>query len=287
MQGTNYELVQLANGSYSLRALDVDETFHPVVGPEEEAKTLYLEQLHLAERVARAGEPFVIWDVGLGAAANVLTVVQGLSHLDAQVRVISFDHTLMPLKFAREHVDRLPFLAGFERQVEELIDSQSVKFKHGNLRVQWDFIAGDFPELLKSEPKWPTAHAIMFDAFSPATNVRMWTHEVFAGIFRLLDPNRACAMATYSRSTLLRVTLLLAGFYVGRGSATGEKEETTIASNALELIEFPLGLNWLERARRSTSAEPLWTAEYQQKPLSEASLRALMEHPQFKQKGQP
>jgi len=117
----------------------------------------------------------------------------------------------------------------------------------------------DFPTLL-SQPEaeeFSKPHAIMFDAFSPATNPEMWTQPLFEKLFRLLDPSRPCALPTYSRSTMLRVTLLLAGFFVGVGHATGEKEETTIAANTLDLISEPLNIRWLERAMRSDSAEPL------------------------------
>jgi hypothetical protein len=88
-------------------------------------------------------------------------------------------------------------------------------------------------------------------------------------------------MPTYSRSTLLRVTLLLAGFFVGVGHATGEKEETTIAANTRELIQEPLGTEWLGRAQRSRSAEPILSPPYTQAPLSRESLGRLLAHPQF------
>ena len=88
-------------------------------------------------------------------------------------------------------------------------------------------------------------------------------------------------MPTYSRSTMLRVTLLLAGFFVGAGRATGEKEETTIAANTRDLLEEPLSRNWLERARRSRSAEPLQEPVYRQAPLSRDSWARLARHPQF------
>ena len=68
----------------------------------------------------------------------------------------------------------------------------------------------------------------------------MWTAPLFTDLFRALDP-RPCAMPTYSRSTMLRVTLLLAGFYVGVGHATGEKEETTIAANTLGINRRTIG----------------------------------------------
>src|SRR5678816_1385726 len=127
----------------------------------------------------------------------------------------------------------------------------------------------------------PAPHAILFDAFSPAKNPAMWTLPLFTDLFGLLDPARPCALPTYSRSTILRVTLLMAGFYVGAGHATGEKEETTVAANSMELIREPLDRRWLERAHRSSSAEPLVEPTYRQAPLSSANWGKLQVHPQF------
>src|SRR3954463_6716124 len=67
-----YTLVKLASGVHSVHSVADRETFHPVIGPSAEAQALYVRQVRLLERLkAREGE-FVIWDVGLGAAANVL-----------------------------------------------------------------------------------------------------------------------------------------------------------------------------------------------------------------------
>ena len=126
-----------------------------------------------------------------------------------------------------------------------------------------------------------TPHAIMYDAYSPKRNPDMWTLPLFERLFRCLDPKRPCALPTYSRSTILRVTLLLAGFYVGVGHPTGEKEETTIAANTPALLEEPLDRKWMDRALRSHSAEPLWNPRWQVSPLSLASRDRLQRHPQF------
>jgi hypothetical protein len=80
---------------------------------------------------------------------------------------------------------------------------------------------------------------------------------------------------------MLRVTLLLAGFFVGVGHATGEKEETTIAANTAELICEPLDAKWLQRAHRSGSAEPMWESAYRQTKLSVETWEKLRRHPQF------
>jgi hypothetical protein len=122
----------------------------------------------------------------------------------------------------------------------------------------------------------------MFDAFSPSKNPAMWTLSLFQALFGLLDPSRPCVLPTYSRSTILRVTLLLAGFFVGVGHATGEKDETTIAANSFGLIDEPLERSWLQRVRRSTSAEPLHEPIYRQERLSAAAWEELQQHPQFR-----
>jgi hypothetical protein len=76
------------------------------------------------------------------------------------------------------------------------------------------------------------------------------------------------------------VTLLLAGFYVGHGHATGEKDQTTIAANAPGLLDEPLDRRWLERVARSTRSAPL-RANALPGPISDADWRQLAAHPQF------
>lgn len=280
---TSYRIVKLASGAHSVHSLAHAETFHPVVGPVAEAEALYVRQLRLSERLRGLREEFVVWDVGLGAAANPVTFLRATSQVKASVRIVSFDHTLEPLAFALGNVGHLTYLAGYESPLKELISGQRASFNNGEQSVTWELHSGDFPSLIGSPSAraWPKPHVVMYDAFSPAKNPAMWTAPVFAGLFQLLDPNRPCALPTYSRSTMLRVTLLLAGFYVGVGHATGQKEETTVAANSRGLIEEPLDCRWLQRAARSTSAEPMWGPVYRQAPLSPETRERLGQHPQF------
>jgi len=279
----SYRLVKLANGSYSIHSLAHRETFHPVIGPVEEAEALYVRQLDLPKRLRQHSGEFVIWDVGLGAAANPLTVLRATRDIACTIRLVSFDHTREPLQFALGQVAELDYLSGYESHLHTLLERGKVWFQREQQTVAWELHVADFPTLLAG-PKartLPPPHAILFDAFSPAKNPAMWTQPLFARLYQLLDPKRPCALPTYSRSTMLRVSLLLAGFFVGAGHATGEKEETTIAANALSLITEPLNHAWLQRARRSTSAEPLWEPVYRQAPLSPSTWDALQRQPQF------
>ncbi len=279
-----YRIVKLANGTHSVHSLAHRETFHPVIGPVAEAEALYVNQLRLPERMAGHTGEFVIWDVGLGAAANVLTVLRATRGTSCPLRIISFDHTLAPLEFALDHAAELGYFTGYESTITQLLKDHRVNSTDGNREVIWELHLGDFPEFLRSHAPTtlPPPHAILFDAFSPARNPAMWTQLLFANLFKFLDASHPCALPTYSRSTMLRVSLLLAGFYVGAGHATGEKEETTIAANTMDLISEPLGKKWLQRARNSTSAEPLWEPIYRQAPLTPETWDRLQQHPQFK-----
>ncbi len=281
---SDYELVKLGNGTFSVHSVAEDETFHPVIGPAAEAQALYVRQLHLPDRIAAHGREFVIWDVGLGAAANVLTVFAATRELNCSLRVISFDRTTQPLEFAVQHAAELGYVAGFEPLIRELLKNGSAKSSNEKQKIDWQLVVGDFPEWIAKETKAktvPSPDAILFDPFSLAKNPAMWSPQLFSRLFPLLDPQQPCAMPTYSRSTMLRVTLLLAGFYVGAGQATGEKEETTIAANTLSLLTEPLGFDWLRRARISRSAEPMWDGVYRQAPLSHGTWEKLVKHPQF------
>jgi tRNA U34 5-methylaminomethyl-2-thiouridine-forming methyltransferase MnmC len=279
-----YRIVRLANGAHSVHSLAHHETFHPVIGPVAEAEALYVRQLRLVERLQRHRGEFVLWDVGLGAAANAITALRATRDIRSSIHLLSFDHTLEPLSFALQHREALGYLGGYEGHLERLLREHHCAFQEGQQSVKWDMHLADFPALLAQPAalKLAKPHVIMFDAFSPARNPAMWTQPLFANLFRLLAPERPCSLPTYSRSTMLRVTLLLAGFSVGIGHATGEKEETTLAANTAELITEPLDRRWLQRAQRSSSAEPLWQPVYRQARLSPATWEKLQQHPQFR-----
>jgi tRNA U34 5-methylaminomethyl-2-thiouridine-forming methyltransferase MnmC len=285
-----YKIVTLRSGAHSVHSLADHETFHPGIGPVAEAEALYVRQLRLPERVLETADEFVLWDVGLGAAANALTSMRlireavATARASKRLRIVSFDHTADALAFALEHRAQLGYFAGHESLVAELLKSGAARLKDPVLEIEWTLTRGDFPSWLrrgKSRETETPPHAILFDPHSPAKNPAMWTAPFFTDLFRRLDPQRPCALATFTRSTMARATLLLGGFFVGVGHPSGLKEETTVAASHRELITELLDARWLERARRSRSAEPLREPVYQQRPLSPEAWEQLQRHPQF------
>jgi tRNA U34 5-methylaminomethyl-2-thiouridine-forming methyltransferase MnmC len=248
MSGDSFELVALPGGARSLKSRANGETFHPGIGPMEEARVLHVAQHRLGERM-RADEAFVIWDVGLGAGANALAVIEAATAMEngARVELRSFDETLEPLRFALDHAEELVYPARWRREIGQLLTLGQVEIG----RVTWRIEPGDFRERAR-DCAGSGPGAVLFDPYSPAANPGMWTREVFRAIRERADAD--CTLTTYSRSTVTRARLLLAGWCVGRGVATGEKTETTVAAARLEALREPLGRDWLERVRRSTAA---------------------------------
>ena len=242
----SFTLVPVASGAISLRSVLHGETFHPVVGPMAEARGLHVGQSRLAER-AREIDPLIVWDVGLGAAANAVAVLEALEGSPTAVELHSFDHSLAPLEFAVRNAEALGYLVPWREAAATLVDKGRVDVGKG----AWFFHAGDFRLGVAAPPP----HSILYDPYSPAANPGMWTLEHFRRLFsRLSEP---CTLTSYSRSTAVRVTLALAGFHVGRGTATGEKNETTVAATHRDLLAEPLDAEWLGRVRRSTKSAPL------------------------------
>ncbi|MFT4690509.1 MAG: tRNA U34 5-methylaminomethyl-2-thiouridine-forming methyltransferase MnmC [Limisphaerales bacterium] len=278
----DYHIVSLPGGKCSVGSRSVGEVMHPDVGPSAEAFNLYVEQPRLRERVVATEGAFVIWDVGIGAGANILVALQNISDIPAELEIVSFDHSDAPLRFALEHARELNYFGELESSVAELLEHRTLDLKVGKLSVQWRLVIADFPALLNGDSRsdYPSPHAIFHDAWSPKKNSQMWSGELFEKLFQSVGEGQDCVLSTYSRATVIRTALLLAGFYVGRGVGIGVKEETTQAATRMELLAEPLGRDWFGRAQRSHAAEP-FEITFRQAPLSKRSLERFRKHPQF------
>lgn len=280
-----YELVRLRSGTLGIRSHAYNEVCHPGVGPRAEAEALYVHGLDLPRRLTSqpAGAAFVVWDIGLGGAANATAVIDAAANHPVELQVLSFDRTLDQLAFARTHAAELGYFGTLAPAAARLLDEPSTTFAHGLAMVRWTRVIGDFTRLVAdpASATWPAPDAILFDPHSPAANPEMWTLPFFQNLHARLDPARPCNLATYSRSTAVRAALLLAGFHVGAGGGTDSKEETTLAANHPDLAGLRLGPRWLERAHRSSTAEPWTTPPFESRPLTEATATRLRLHPQF------
>jgi len=270
----DFELVTLSNGARAVRHVGHGEVMHPAVGPWQEARALYVEQSRLAEKLQVPGPPLRVWDVGLGAGTNAVAALTCARELGARQRreleLVSFEIDLSPLRLALADPQGFPFLQPFAAAGRALLSGERWSEQQSN----WQLHLGDAAEFWRKD--WRPADVIFFDPFSPASNPRLWTPAVFASLrAHARNDGDGCTLFTYSAATPTRVSLLLGGFYVGTGAATGLKKETTVAATRLELLEQPLAARWLARWERSASQAPHGVA------LTDEIRSALRSHPQF------
>ena len=272
----DFELVTVQSGARSLRSLACGETFHPVIGPMAEARALHVRGPRLLERARALAGAMVIWDVGLGAAGNAIAALEALAAEGLGAEIHSFDATLAPLEFARGEAAALGYLVPWLSAVEALLAHGAWGDPARGLR--WVLHQGDFPACA---PAAPRPQAVFYDPYSARVNPELWTLESFARLRAWIGDEGECILTNYTRSTAIRVTWLLAGFFVGRGAASGEKEQTSVATNRRELLDDPLEGAWLERVARSVRSAPRRAGEPAGGAISPADFARLRAHPQF------
>ncbi len=275
-QRGDFELVTTRSGARAVRHTGHGEVMHPV-GPWLEANTLYVTQTKVAERLQeKSDEPFRVLDVGLGAAANAVAVLEAARQLGPArgrpLEVVSLELDTTPLRLALDDAAGFPFLSPWRDALGVLLDegrweAQSLSWRLllGDAQVTLDEADGQFD-------------LVLFDPFSPESNPALWTVDFLRRVRGKgwYQGAQGTLLATYSAATPTRVALLLAGFYVGAGASTGTRQETTVASSQLELLSEPLGERWLERWRRSSARGP------HGQPFDDEVRRAVEAHPQFK-----
>jgi len=248
---------------------------HPSVGPWGEACRLYVEQPGLAERLTVPGPPLRIYDVGLGAAANAAAAMACAHGLGSARRrpleVVSFEVDLAPLRLALSDPQGFPFLVPYHEAAGQLM-RQGHWERDG---VTWTLREGDFTRNLQGTDA--PAHLVYFDPFSPKQCPGLWSPATLTPLYAQCETEgEGCLLLTYSAATPTRVSLLLAGFYVGAGVSVGQKGETTVAATRPGVLARPLGPDFLARWRRSSSQAPHGA------PWPGALEAALAAHPQIR-----
>ncbi len=276
---SGFEVTQNPNGTYTLREASSGQLMHSRIGPEEEASLLYAEQseisIHLPIQTKNAtlSAPLILFDVGMGTAANAVAALkkaQELAQPRRPLHVYSFETRPEGLQAALDNLERFPFLTDFAEPARCLLqegiwkDETDRKDGLAGTLDEWHLLKGPLSEKLHLTP---APDIVFYDFYAPSYCPEFWTAECFR---QLLEHFRSFARAdqslrlfTYSAATPVRAALLTAGFYVGYGASTPAKRETTVATHQLALLKNPLGQAWL----RKLSAHP--------------QLSLLQEHPQF------
>ena len=272
-----YRIHRAIEGFHSIVHNASGEIMHSRTPPMDEARNLYTGQSLLAERLQErdAGE-LVVWDVGLGAAANAMAAIEVFESLQdpRPMRIVSFENDLDPLKLAFKNNDLFPYLR--HGGPAGILRGGAWRSK-ANPGLSWELLEGDFLERLADAPP---PDLVFYDMFSWKTCAPAWTAAAFRKIFTACA-GRDVELFTYTCSTAARTAMLAAGFGIARGRGSGDKEETTIAFSTLDAAASRgreiLGEDWLGKWQRSGAKFPMDLSEPEKRGF-EAKLRLL---PQF------
>ena len=275
-----YEIVKHETGFHSIRHITSGEVMHSVTDPLIEARNLYINQSQIAQMLGTIpDDELVIWDVGLGGAANAMAAIfeceKILSDNSFQktVKIISFEKDLDSMRLTVKN----PSLFHHVRHAAPASLLNNGSWRSDKHNIEWLLLEGDFLEHMENTVK---PHIIFYDPFSLNTDGPLWSYEVFKRLFNHCSEKPA-KLFTYSSSTMVRASLLAAGFYTGNGAGTGPKTGTTAAFTSLDVknpdIEL-LGTDWLQRFSRSSSK---FSNENSPELNSELE-QLILNHPQFK-----
>jgi queuine tRNA-ribosyltransferase len=280
----DYQVQKAWEGFASIRQISSGEIMHSRTDPMEEARNLYVGQSHLAERLReKSPEPLVLWDVGLGAAANAIAALECYEATGGTrpLQIISFENDLDSLRLALANIESFPYLrAG---PVDALLANR--EWRTADQSVSWKLCLGDF---LTTIDHARAPDVIFYDMFSTKTSAELWTVRIFRRLFGLCR-GRETELFTYTCSTANRAALLAAGFFVARGGNAGEKVETTIAMTPAALPAGSarkrdlLSRAWLAKWERSAAKFPTDVTPNERTPFE----KIIRDHEQFRKSAGP
>ncbi len=247
-----FAIVATTSGAPAMLDREVGEVMHPGLGARAEAEQLYVTQARLGARLAEGGAPLVLFDVGLGAAANALAALRCARAAPSGARrlsIFSFERDLGALTLAASADGAAQLHWSAEDRAAAL-----ALLEHGACdepQFRWQLMPGDALDAIARMAQ--PADIVFWDPWSPRTSADLWTVRAFAALRARCAPG--AELFTYSRATAVRSALLLAGFSVGAGVAVGTKE-TTAAAVAPARPAQPLDRRWLARLQRSSAALP-------------------------------
>ena len=201
------ELLQTADGSFTLFIPEVQETYHSAHGAVQESMHVFIENgLKACDK-----EMIRVLEVGLGTGLNAMLTLQ---HATKKIDYCALE----PYPLSKEILN-------------ELVTSGSDQFKmkfHASNVGEWISIQENFSfvrmeiglEEFQSEEKFDI---IYYDAFGPRVEPGLWTLERMQQCFDLL--NEGGVFVTYCAKGEVRRNLQAAGFIVERLAGPPGKRE--------------------------------------------------------------
>ena len=228
----DYELIRTDDGSYSLYSLHFKELMHTSSGAFEESLVKHVYPSRILDSTKNE---ITILDIGFGLGYNALAVLSEFYSRETKpfINIISLElhesisFWIHKIKF-NDNRDLV-----YNNLKKALVTDGHYKEKWFSFTIIYADARISCRQLLKSGI---TVDAVFHDAFSPGKNPELWSLDFFKCIYGLM--NNQAILTTYSAAPQIRNALIKAGFIIGKGPATREKKESTLASKSNMIHPF-------------------------------------------------
>lgn len=208
-------IIKTADGSHSLFVEELNEHYHSIHGAIQESKHVFIDAglkpfiSDLTASFSGGKEPLAILEIGLGTGLNAM-----LTYLETQKSDTNIHYTAIEAyPVSADLIDQLNYV--------ELLNAQNLQPVYTTIHAcEWDMpvaLSNQFTILkikntLQEAVLENSYHLIYFDAFGPGVQPEMWTEEIFAKLYAVVESG-GC-LVTYCAKGEVKRTLKRVGFTV-------------------------------------------------------------------------
>ena len=221
---TQLEAIRTADGSITLRRLDLDCSYRSTAGAWGESDHVFIQPSGLSQHPS----PWRVLELGSGLGTNLTGLVQAARRAKVALDYLGLEAEPIP-------PDQVPQDLSEKALVCELLTAARRK-KQGAISQREGLKLQLIPQRWQdtNTPAF-AAHAIFHDPFGPSTNPDCWGREVFLWEKAHLAPDGL--IVTYGAAGHVRRAMRDAGLYVAQGPGYGPKREMTLAALNEEALE--------------------------------------------------
>lgn len=217
------QLIITEDGSHTLFVAELNEHYHSIHGAVAESKHVFIEA-GLKPMLAKKNNINIL-EIGLGTGLNAALALLEAENSKAKINYVGVEPNPLSLSL----VSQLNYFSidGGEHMHDTIMSihcrNRSKPFSIG------DHFVMNYLETPIQDIDLEDSHfdLVFFDAFSPDTQPELWTAEVFAKIFKAMQP--AGFLVTYVAKGEVRRTMKACGFTIEKLPGFAGKREMTRA----------------------------------------------------------
>lgn len=207
-------IVKTADGSHSLFVEELNEHYHSIHGAIQESKHVFIDAglktfiSGATTSFSEGGKPLTILEIGLGTGLNAM-----LTYIETQQSDINIHYTAIEAyPVSADLIDQLNYVELLTQNIQPVYTTIHACEWGMPVALSNQFTILKIKNTLQEAVLENSYHLIYFDAFGPGVQPEMWTEEIFAKLFDVIESG-GC-LVTYCAKGEVKRTLKRVGFTV-------------------------------------------------------------------------